>query len=267
MRVAAVTVMLAAAAMPTFGAAQNVPPTRWPRVAISATFSGEEVFLYGHAPEGTEQVVAVLEGPPSGDVRLMKKGRVALFWLGVRQYSLGGVPGLYLVNLSCPICQGLARCRHADDHDVVASLAARLGFPLGPPSISQRGELECLSGPLQTGEAERAYQGYWDLQAGRGLYRVAPNAIRLNAQGAYYHRFMLPSQAPDGRYTVTTTFLGGSGPIGQHASNLFVRKSGIVAWMTRLAERHAAAYGVFSIVIAVAAGWLAGILFRRGGGH
>lgn len=267
MRAALVLPMLAALATTTFGAAQTVPPARWPRVAISATFSGEEVFLYGHAPEGTQQVVAVLEGPPAGHVRLMKKGRVALFWLGVRQYSLGGVPGLYLVNLSCPICQGLARCRHADDHDILAPLAARLGYPLGPPSISRRGELECLSGPLETGEAERAFQGYWDLQSGRGLFHVAPNAIRLNPQGAYYHRFMLPSQAPDGRYTVTTTFLGESGPIGRDVSNLFVRKSGVVAWMTRLAERHAAVYGAFSIVIAVAAGWLAGVLFRRGGGH
>ncbi|MEW6336994.1 MAG: TIGR02186 family protein [Acidobacteriota bacterium] len=266
MRAAAVTLMLTALAAPAFGEAQAAAPTRWPRVAISATFSGEEVFLYGHAPEGTQQVVAILEGPPAGHVRLMKKGRVALFWLGIRQYSLGGVPGLYLVHLSCPICQGLARCRHADDA-ALEPLAARVGFPLGPAAINARGELECLSGPLEAGEAERAFQGYWDLQSGRGLYRVTPNAVRLNQRGAYYHRFMLPSQAPEGRYTVTTIFLGAAGTTGTEVSTFFVRASGLVAWMTRLADRHAAAYGVFSIVIAVAAGWLAGVLFRRGGGH
>ena len=44
---------------------------------------------------------------------------------------------------------------------------------------------------------------------------------------------------------------------------LYVNKIGVGANVFTFAHRQAAAYGLIAIVLAVAAGWLAGAMFRR----
>jgi putative transmembrane protein Alph_Pro_TM len=235
------------------------------RMEISYSFSGRDLFLHGSAPPGTRRVLVVLEGPSAGTIRLMEKGRVAFFWLGVRQYRLSGMPALYLVNVSCPICNGFALCGHPENLNASNRLLAPLDLAAGREELIAHARLSSLSGPLREGESSRVLEGFWDLQGQRGLYGVHLNGIRLNNRGAFYHVFSLPASAPDGRYQVTTSFLGDDRVLGIQTSNFFVRKKGVVDWVSQLAERRPLVYGTFTVLIAVAAGWLAGTLFGRGG--
>ncbi|MGE5344623.1 MAG: TIGR02186 family protein [Acidithiobacillales bacterium] len=235
------------------------------RVEVSYTFSGRDLFLYGKAPAGTRYVAVVMEGPPAGPVRLMEKGRVAFFWLGVRQYRLTGAPGLFLVNVSCPICNGFAPCRHTGALEAVNRLLAPLGLLTGPEEVAARARLESLSSPLRPGEEERVLSGFWTLQTQRGLYGVRTNGVRLNAAGDFYHSFHLPASAPDGLYGVTTYLLGEDRLLGVETNELFLRKTGMVDWLSGLADRRPLLYGAFTVLIAVASGWIAGTLFGRGG--
>ncbi len=235
------------------------------RVAVSFTFSGRELFLFGQAPPETRRVVAVMEGPSLETVRLMEKGRVAVFWLGVHQYSLKDVPSVYLVDVSCPLCNGLASCRHADAVEVANRVLSSGGRTVGPGDVWARSSLSSLSGPLDLGEAKRVVEGFWSLQEKRGLYGLNTNAIRVSPSGAFYHTFTLPAGAPDGRYHVSTYFLSDDRVLGVEENEIFVRKTGVVSWLSRLSERHAVGYGAFAVLIAAIAGWVAGTLFRRGG--
>ena len=268
MRYALILILLSVAAMPASSMAQAPSAqieTR--RVAISLTFSGQQVFLFGRVTPGTERILAVMEGPSAGEVRLMEEGRVVLFWLGVRQYKLTGVPGIYLINTSGPACSDGSDCtglvqRAAWEPN---STSARLLF--GLESIRDRAHVESLSGPLAPGEAERVVEGYWQLQARRDLYAIRNTGIQISHDGVFYHRFSLPTQAPEGKYRILTYFFGRDRLLGTAENQLFVRKSGFVAWLTRLAERQAITYGILTVGIALAAGWLAGTIFKRGGGH
>ena len=235
------------------------------RVEVSYTFSGRDLFLYGKAPADTRYVVVVMEGPPAGPIRLMEKGRVAFFWLGVRQYRLGGAPGLYLVNVSCPICNGFAPCRHTGALEACNKLLAPLGLLTGPEDVAARARLESLSSPLRPGEEGRVLDGFWALQAQRGLYGVRTNGVRLNAAKAFYHSFRLPASAPDGLYGVTTYLVGEDRLLGVETNELFLRKTGMVDWLSRLSDRRPLFYGAFTVLIAIASGWIAGTLFGRGG--
>jgi uncharacterized protein (TIGR02186 family) len=237
------------------------------RVTISMTFSGQRVFHHGQTLPGTQRMLVVMEGPPAGQVRLMEKGRVGLIWLGVRQYSLADLPGVYLVNACDSPCDGHSARVHPVDLAAWNPSSASAGIVVGSEAVRTRARLQSLSGDLAPGEAERILEGYWRLQASQGLYAIRPNAIRINREGAFYHTFALPTQAPEGKYRIITYFLAGDRVLGTAENVLFVRKSGFMAWLTRLAERQALSYGIFTVLIALTAGWLAGTIFKRGGGH
>jgi hypothetical protein len=238
------------------------------RVAISFSFSGQEVFLYGQLPAGSDSAFAVMEGPSSAPVRLMKKGRVVLFWMGVRQYTLSHAPSLYLVNLHTAECNGYDPCQAEAQLAPLNASLAEAGHAVGKPAILARAAVEALSGEeLPADEAEDVVDGYWRLQERKGLYGVNGNAIRIGPSGMLYHVFRLPTEAPEGKYRITTHFLREGSLVALARNDLFVRQSGLVNWLSRLAERHAMTYGAFTVAIALGAGFLAGTIFKRGGKH
>ncbi len=237
------------------------------RVSISLGFAGQEVFLWGQTPPATRQVVVVIESPSTGPVRLMEKGRVALFWMGVRQYAVADLPGLYLVSLSCPDGNALSDCNTPLDLAAVNRDLASVGARVGPGALVARAKVEVLKGDGGAADVDRLLEGFWELQASRGLYEVFENRIRINREGTYYFSATLPTAAPEGKYTVTAYFLGGGGVVAMEAAGMFVRKAGMVAWLSRFAERSTVLYGAVTVFVALAAGWLAGAMFKRGASH
>lgn len=237
------------------------------RVHISVGFSGEEVFIYGRVPAGTQRVVSVIESPTTAAVRLMEKGRVGPFWLGVHQYAVRHVPRLYLASLSCPGGNVLHPCPEIDSLAAVNAVLERIGEVVGPRALAERAEVEALKGEGEAQDVRRVLKGFWELQASRGLYHVSPNQIRLNDEGMYYYQAVLPAEAPEGKYLVVAYFLADEAVVGTAATELFVGRSGLVAWLSRLAERRALLYGMITIGVALAAGWLAGAVFRRRTNH
>jgi len=237
------------------------------RVPISYSFSGHQVFLYGQLPPGSNGVFAVMEGPGSGDVRLLEKGKVVLFWMGVRQYELAHAPGLYLVNLHCPLCNGQGECTHATDLEAINRTLGSAADRIGPDAIYARTSLNVLNGEQEEGEHARVVDGFWKLQESHGIYGLRENAIRVTEDGVLYHVFDLPAEAPEGKYRILTHFLRDDTLVAVARNDLFVRQSGVIAWLSRLAERHALTYGGFTVAIALLAGFLAGSLFRGGAKH
>jgi hypothetical protein len=237
------------------------------RVPISYSFSGHQVFLYGQLPPGTNGVFAVMEGPSLGEARLMKKGKVVFFWMGVRQYELAHAPGLYLVNLHCPLCNGQGHCTHATDLEAINRALGSAADHIGPDAILAKTSLEVLGGEPEEGEHAQVVEGFWKLQESHGIYGLRENAIRVAEDGVLYHVFDLPAEAPEGKYRILTHFLRDETLVAVARNDLFVRQSGVIAWLSRLAERHALTYGGFTVAIALLAGFLAGSLFRGGAKH
>jgi hypothetical protein len=235
------------------------------RVEVSVDFAGQSVFVFGHVAPGTKRVAAVMTAASPGPIRLMEKGRIALFWLGIHQYRLEGAPGVYLVNMSCPLCNGMGECRHGDALDACNRLLAGASEPVGPEAVRARITLARLSGALAPEETNRVLDGFWSLQAKRGLFGVRTNAIRISSAETFYHVFTLPAAAPEARYRITTYFFSEDRLLGQTENEIIVRKTGLLFWLSRLSDRHAFAYGAMAVLIAVAAGWIAGTLFRRTG--
>lgn len=237
------------------------------RVRISLGFAGQQVFIFGQAPPGTTRVVSVMEAPPGRPVRLMRKGKVGPFWLGVRQYAVAGLPSLYLVTMSCPGGNVLRPCRVRDLLSQVNGVLEKEGITVGPRVIVQRARVEVLKGSTSGEAMDQLFDGFWKLEASRGLYGVDDNGIHLTRDGTYFYRAIIPAHAPEAKYTITTYFLGSEELIDAARVELFVSRSGLVAWLARLAERQAHLYGAITVLIALAAGIFVGMIFHRHGGH
>ena len=237
------------------------------RVKISLGFAGQQIFIYGEVPSGTRRVVSVVEAPPDGPVRLMRKGRVGPFWLGVDQYAVEGVPGLYLVNTSCPGGNVTRPCAERDPLALAAQILRKSGILIGPAEIERRARVAVLGGKDAGAREQDLLEGFWTLEESRGLYSVNGNGIFLGPDGKYFFRATVPVSAPEGTYSITTYFLGESSMIDASRVELFVSRQGLVAWLARLAERRAYLYGGITVFIALVAGLFVGTVFRRGGHH
>lgn len=235
------------------------------RVRISLGFAGQQIFIYGQAPPGTRRVVSVVEAPPAGPVRLARKGRVGPFWLGVDQYAVANVPGLYLVNASCPGGNVTRPCPEEDPLAHVARILERVHISVGPAEIARRARIQVLSGEDTRAKRAALLRGFWTLEQSRGLYGVNGNGIFLGPDGKYFYRANVPASAPEATYAVTTYFLGDDSMIDAARVELYVCRQGLVAWLARLAERRAYLYGAITVFIALAAGLFVGTVFRRGG--
>ena len=72
-----------------------------------------------------------------------------------------------------------------------------------------------------------------------------------------------PANVPIGDYEVNVYLFKDGKPISQQTTSLPVRKVGLEAQLYNFAHDQAPWYGAIAIFIALIAGWLAGVIFRR----
>jgi hypothetical protein len=161
----------------------------------------------------------------------------------------------------------MGECEDGATMQALERALASSGVVLGEAAIAEGASLEVLDGDAKPGELQRVVAGFWKMQAGRGLYGIHENAIRISPDKTFYHVFDLPTAAPEGKYRIRTYFMSGGTLVAVVRNELFVRQSGLVNWLSRLAERRAVTYGVITIAIALGAGLLAGTLFKRAAKH
>jgi len=78
---------------------------------------------------------------------------------------------------------------------------------------------------------------------------------------------VFPSSTTAGTYAIKATTIA-NGVCGQELSReVTVREAGFVKMVNDLASNQRLSYGVGAVVIALLAGALTGIIFKRGGSH
>ena len=73
----------------------------------------------------------------------------------------------------------------------------------------------------------------------------------------------LPAHAPVGGYFVAFYLIDGGEVVETRNTFFFINKTGAERAIFDFAMNEPAAYGLLAVAIAVFAGWLAGLLFRR----
>jgi uncharacterized protein (TIGR02186 family) len=214
-------------------------------IAINTGFIGTEVVLFG-ATDGPGDVAVVVQGPPT-EVMVRRKARVAGIWINAASMEFQQVPSFYSVATNRPLEQIIGDA-------VLARHEIGLGHlrlaPLSPGRASPDRIREFREALIRNKQEEGLY--------GKSLGQVAFLGERLFRTNVYF-----PANVPTGAYTVSVFLIRDGDVVSAQTTPLAVSKVGFSAEIFEFAMRQSTFYGISAIIFAVAAGWLAGAIFRK----
>ncbi|MBL8708588.1 MAG: TIGR02186 family protein [Rhodospirillaceae bacterium] len=211
-------------------------------IAITTGFAGADVLLFG-TTDGPGDVVVVVKGPVDS-VDVVRKERVAGIWINRKSLTFQNVPAIYMTASSKPIRDLLPEPERA---------LYQLGLenvrmvPVAPEDP----ELGAFSAALiRTKQAS-------------GLFSAQPARILFIGERLFRVNLRVPSTVPTGTYLAEVYLVRDGKIVGAQTTPLVISKIGFGADIYDFAHRHGAAYGVIAVLVALFAGWLAHLAFRR----
>ncbi len=232
---------------------EMVTDTSQPRVEVGVRFSGKRIYFFGTVPDPEADLVVKLIPRQSPPIKLMRKGKVVIFWMGVKQFEIHNLPFLYKLHSSRPLKEF-----------VTPELAKK--YRLGYQTLKDDMKLKLLKGKPSPDDRDVMFDGFIRLKEKRNLYRVAENRIRVTKGRLFEHYFTFPDKAKEGDYLVESYAIK-DGKVIAHSRDLVqVRKVGLTAWLYRTSQNNGLLYGIMAVLIALGAGLLVGTIFK-GGGH
>ena len=227
------------------GAAQD-------EVAITATFSGSELFFYGAIERNrflTEEelapdVVIVIEGP-SSPIMVRKKARVAGVWVNQQAIRIAAAPSFYAVASTRPLEEIL---RSGEDRRYRISLDTSV-YILGIPTSAE--------------DPEEFRRAAIRLRQNDGLYFADPYGVELSDRTLFQTRLKLPANIVEGDYRARVYLVRDGRVIDNASIKIPVRKQGVERFLYLAAKETPLFYGFGTLFIALLAGYGASELFRR----
>ena len=201
-----------------------------PRVEIASNFAGAEISVFG-----------VIER----DGLLRKKERVAGIWISGDAQRFTDVPAFYAVQSS-------------DDLAEIAPPILARSLKLGLLYVGHGGQPR---GSI--GAREPFREALVELKREQGLYVERQGAVTFLTPNFFRTTASFPAAVPDGLYTVQVYLFADQAYLASTSLDLVVAKSGFEQRMYVFAQDDALLYGIVVVLIAIFAGWLGGIVFRR----
>jgi len=219
-------------------------------IAITSNFKGTDLLLFGAIQTQGEarldhsgaDIVVVIRGPNENLV-VRRKARVGGIWINRAAVTFRGVPGYYAV------------------------LSNRKLSEIAPPSILERHRIgldNLKLAPMVAGDDRDLFRDALIRKKRQNdLYAQREGAVTFLSGTLFRTDVRFPANVPDGDYRAEV-YLFRNGEIeSAHSSPLFIDKTGLERRIYSLAHRRPALYGLMAVVIAVIAGWLAAVTFRR----
>jgi uncharacterized protein (TIGR02186 family) len=215
-------------------------------IAITTAFAGTQVLLYGAVPKDSGQIAMIVRGP-ARDITVRRKSRVGPLWINTQALEFRDVPSFYAVASSVPLNElagPAARSRHelgADDLQLT---------PLGGAGLSAE-EIDSFRAALIRNQQRT------------GLFSTVAGNVSFLGDTLFRTRIVFPANSPPGDYQVQVLQFADGEVVGAQTSKLEIAKMGIEAELYDFSLARPVLYGASAILIALAAGWAANLVFRR----
>lgn len=246
--------MLIAAALLLLTGARDpllVPEVSQHEVVVRQGFTGADLLLYGAIlpPDGARptgearyDIVIVLKGPSEAIVLREKQKRFGI-WFNADSTGFRSAPSFYAVASSRPLSE------------IVDERTAAI-YELGLNSL----QLSPI-GAIDIEEQQRFGAGLVGRRLASGLYRQDENGVTISGGVLYQAKIPLPSSVITGTYTAETFAIADGRVLASATAEVEVRKRGLERAIELFSVQQSFLYGLLTILIAIAMGWLAGRLF------
>ena len=220
------------------------------RVAITATFDGSEILIFGAVkretpiPEGPPLEVIVAVAGPSGPVTVRRKERKLGIWVNTDSVLVDLAPSFYAVATSGPLGDILSS---TDD----------LRY-----SISIERAIRSVGAAMHIEGAQDFTDAVIRIREDEGLYSIREDTVAVDEQTLFRTSIDMPADLTEGDYAARIFLTRGGQVISQFETTIDVRKVGLERFLYNLSREQPVWYGLMSLVIAIAAGWGASTAFR-----
>ncbi len=222
-------------------------------VKITSNFTGTEIVVFGSierdaatvARAAGYDVVIVVSGALQ-PVVARRKERVLGLWINRTAHEFFQVPSFYSANSNRPI-QDISIPKVLERHQI--------------------GVDNLLLLANVTPETEEQVVEFRDallrLRRSKALFTERSGAVEFLSPTLFRTTIPLPAIVPVGEYRVDIFLFRGGALLANNSRALEVRKTGFEQYVFELAHENAAVYGMTTIVLALATGWFAGVIFRK----
>ncbi|MEM8554643.1 MAG: TIGR02186 family protein [Pseudomonadota bacterium] len=218
-------------------------------VAITATFDGSDILIFGavkrEAPALNDpplDVVIAITGP-NKPVTVRKKDRRFGIWVNTEAVEIDQAPSFYAVATTRPLDVALSNTEDLR-HRVSLDQAVRT---VGAAEVTD--DVDAFLDALQR------------IRMDEGTYQVREGAVALDEQTLFRTSLTLPADLTEGDYSTRIFLTRGGAVVDSYETTIDVRKVGLERWLYNLAHTQPLVYGLMSLAIAIAAGWLASAAF------
>ncbi|UWQ18682.1 TIGR02186 family protein [Jannaschia sp. M317] len=220
------------------------------RVAISTSFDGSEILVFGAikrdepVPAGSPIAVIITIAGPDEAVTVRRKERRLGIWVNVEGVEVDRAPSFYAIASSIPLDRALTP--EMDDLW----------------KVSTRQKISAEDAPETAADAPDFLEALVRVREAAAQYTLAESTVEIRDATLFSTKIALPADLTEGNYN-TRIFLTRDGQvIDSYGTSIFVQKVGMERLIYNLAHEQPLIYGLLSLFIAISAGWLASAFFR-----
>jgi len=224
------------------------------RVAITATFEGSDILIFGAVkreiaiPERPLDVVITISGP-SLPVTVRRKSREFGIWVNTAMVDLDAAPSFYAVATTGPLNEVLS-----DTED----LRHRVSIPRAIRSVGAA---------TMAADSDRFIEALIRIKREEDAYQMREGAVAIDQQTLFRTAISMPANLTEGTYETRIFLTRGGQVVARYETAIDVRKVGLERFLFTMSREQPFLYGLMSLAIAIFAGWGASAAFqvlRRG---
>jgi uncharacterized protein (TIGR02186 family) len=214
------------------------------QIAITSSFTGVDITVFGALelarPAEGAQLVVVLRGPEQS-VTARRKERVLGLWIVRSSETFADVPAFYAIHATAPLAE-------IADESVLADLG------LGIDTVI----------PAELGGNRYDFaQAIVRLQVADGRFVEETGTVDRPSSTLFRTKFALPANISVGDYTVDVLLFNGGRLVATADEKLEIVRAGAEQFLFEASRDQSWLYALTIVAIAIFAGWLGGVLFRR----
>jgi len=222
------------------------------RIEIRYSFDGADLILFGAVDTSVLlsdnrdfDVVVAVRGPEKPTV-VRKKGQFGAIWVNREAMIFPAAPGYYAVASSRPM-------------EEIADSAAFVSGGIGFTNL----RLAVDGGPAAEDRRPEFMAALKRVHGASGLVREGEDIVEIIDGTLFKTNIRLPAAAPVGEYYVDAYIYQGGAVVGRNRIALSVVKEGFERAVYTFAHSFPFLYGLTAVLIALGAGWVAGVLGKK----